>query len=175
VYETQISITLVRLIVTNWIRDIFRLHISWHHCSFYSCELFLFTVISWLSVYTCCYYLVISYLLSVYVHTVYMHEHLPLFLTHWLGRYLTTLILHVQIGYFISLIRCSLSSYASRGAWSYPRLDHQYSCFFLFCWFLILYVSVLVIILFHFYVHWYHVWTSIYVIAVIMIYCNKFL
>jgi len=42
------------------------------------------------------------YRVVIYVHTVYMHEHIPIFLTHSLGRFLTTQnFARPDIGHFI--------------------------------------------------------------------------
>ena len=92
------------------------------------------------------------------------------FLTHWLGRFLTNLDLHVQIECFISLIRCSMRPYMLRGA-GVSLLDHQYSCslsFLLFLDSLYIIISCHSISLFIYY----HVWMLTCDIAMIMIYYN---
>ena len=48
--------------------------------------------------------------------TPYIHVHLSLYFTYSLGRFLTTLNLHVQIRCFILLFRCSMRVYMLRGA-----------------------------------------------------------
>ena len=60
----------------------------------------------------------------------YRHEHLPFFLhTHWVTFWRPWIFTsRYWMFYFINQVL--MSSYASREAWSYPRLDHWYSCFF---------------------------------------------
>jgi len=93
----------------------------------------------------------------IHILTYFMHVHLSLLFYTLIGT------LSDDPGFarldwmFYFIDQVLMSSYASREVWSYTRLDHRYSFFLLFRWFFFLYVSVLVIILFHFYVHCYHV------------------
>ena len=84
-------------------------------------------------------------MLLLYTHCLFARAPFPLFI-HSLGRFLMTLNLHVRIGCFISLIRCSLRLYASQG----PRVSLNLILVFLlllysYC-FLILCISLSVTI-----------------------------
>jgi len=75
-----------------------------------------------------------SYFSIYYLHmlTRSMHAHLTLYFTHSLGRFITTLHLHVQIGCFILLIRCSMRPDMLRGVlsslYSIIGIPTFYSC-----------------------------------------------
>ena len=78
----------------------------------------------------------LQYILSSYAHICYMHMHVHLSLySYTLIRSLSNDpgFTHPYIGYFTLLIRYSMIPDMSRGAWSYPRLDHRYSWFLSFC------------------------------------------
>jgi len=116
--------------------------LSWYSFTYrhFTIQLFFvynYHVISWLSVYTCCYYHIISYLFSV-ICTYCLYVRAPSLLrTHSLGRFDGLGFARPDTEYFMLLFRCSLSSYASRGVWSFSHSDsgilvHFYSCYFLF-------------------------------------------
>jgi len=156
-------------------------YISWHQLfySYISCllsaDLFmllfsylLFTVyhvIQLSSVYgLSCYY---------YVHTIYMHGHFLLFLhTHWVTFWRP----------WICMSRLDISFHWSGIHWDrtlhkdpvYLYLVLVFLSLLLSCYFLILDISDSVIF-FNSWFTWYHVWISICVTAVIMIYCSLFL
>jgi len=88
-------------------------------------------------------------MLLLCTHCLYIRAPLLFLHTHWVAFW-RSWICTSRYWTLYSIDQVLMSSYASRGAWSYPRLDHQYFYFLLFRWFPILYVSVLIIILFHF-------------------------
>ena len=127
--------------------------------------LFIFIHVIQLS-FSCMFIILFSYLLSV--HIVYMHELLPLH-THSLGRFLTTLNLHVQILDAVFLLsgvrwdgtlREELELFPIRFQYSHLSYLHiipdsryiSFSCYSS-SWFI-----------------WYHAWVLICDIAVTMIY-----
>jgi len=82
----------------------------------------------------CC-HLIAMHCVVIYVHTVYMHEHFPFSYTLIRSLPDDPRFARLYIGYFILLIRCSLRSYALRGAgvFSLPILVFFlsfYSCFY---------------------------------------------
>ena len=91
------------------------------------------------------YYSIIFYLqfimLLLCTHCLYAQAS-SFFLTHLLGRFLMTLHLHVQIGFFISMIRCSLRSYISQG----PGV----SLYLILIFLLLLYSYYFLILLYHY-------------------------
>jgi len=111
-----------------------------HQLFVYSCNscLFIFIHVIQLS-FSCMFIILFSYLLSV--HIVYMHELLPLH-THSLGRFLTTLNLHVQIlDALFLLFRCWMIPYILRGAGVSLYLILIFSSLLSSCYFLILDIS----------------------------------
>jgi len=138
---------------------------------------YIYTVIdTWLDIWFCTdwlyYCIFMFYMLFLSCSSIYYHHMLthvictctfPFILTHLLGRFLTNLNLHIQIGCLISLSGVELVRFTRIGASFYSILVFLllfYSCY---SWFF-LYRTQLP---FHFLFIWYHVWTSICSIAVI--------